>query len=135
MADRVSAKTRSRIMASVGTRDTGPEVALRKRLHSLGYRYRTHSRSLPGKPDIVFPRLHKVIFVHGCFWHGHRCRWGRLPKSRVDYWTAKIRLNRQRDRRVTAKLRRREWRALVVWQCQIRDIERTLPRIVRFLES
>lgn len=122
-------------MASVGTRDTEPELTLRKRLHALGYRYRVNSRTLPGKPDIVFPRLRKTIFVHGCFWHGHRCRWGRLPKSRIDYWQPKIAANGQRDRRVAAALRRRGWRVLTVWQCEIRKIERVLPRVLRFLES
>lgn len=133
MGDRVSKAVRSRIMASVGTRNTGPEVALRKALHALGYRYVTHSRLLPGRPDIVFPRFRKAIFVHGCFWHGHRCRWGKLPKSRVTYWTAKIVGNRARDSRTLRSLRREGWSVLVVWQCQIRNLDRTLPRVLKFL--
>ncbi|WP_415909131.1 very short patch repair endonuclease [Oleiharenicola sp. Vm1] len=135
MADRVNQQVRSRIMASVRTRDTGPEVALRKRLHSLGYRYRMHAANLPGRPDIVFPSRKKVIFVHGCFWHGHRCRWGRLPKSRIDYWEMKIRSNRSRDRRTSAAIRKAGWGVLVVWQCEIRKVDRVLPRITQFLES
>jgi len=133
MADRVSAKQRTKIMASVGTHDTGPELLLRKALHRLGYRYRTHYRKLPGKPDVAFPRLRKVIFVHGCFWHGHRCRWGRLPKSRLEYWGPKIAANRARDRRVIRALRRSGWEVLVVWQCELRDPERLLPRVLVFL--
>lgn len=122
-------------MASVGTRNTGPEVTLRKALHALGFRYVTNSRALPGRPDIVFPRLRKAIFVHGCFWHGHHCRWGKLPKSRLDYWTAKIVGNRARDARALRALRRQDWRVLVVWQCQIRNLDRTLPRVLKFLRG
>lgn len=135
MADRVSVKTRSKIMASVRTRDTGPERALRRRLHALGYRYRVNYRALPGRPDIVFPRRRKAIFVHGCFWHGHSCRWGRPPRSRIAYWSAKFLSNRRRDRRVVGRLRRLGWAVLIVWQCELRDPERALARAVRFLES
>lgn len=135
MGDRVSKTTRSRIMASVATHDTGPEIVLRKALHALGFRYTTHSRTLPGRPDIVFPRLRKVIFVHGCFWHGHRCRWGRLPKSRLDYWGPKIAANRDRDTRTLRSVRRAGWRALVIWQCQIRNLDKALPRVLKFLRS
>jgi DNA mismatch endonuclease (patch repair protein) len=133
MTDFVTAKQRSKIMASVGTRDTGPELLLRKSLHRLGYRYRTHYRKLPGKPDIAFPRLKKAIFVHGCFWHGHRCRWGRLPKSRLEYWKPKIAVNKARDRRAIRAIRRTGWDILVVWQCELRDLERILPRVLTFL--
>ncbi|MEO5957934.1 MAG: very short patch repair endonuclease [Opitutaceae bacterium] len=135
MADRVSSKTRSKIMASVGTRDTGPEVALRKALHRLGYRYRTSYPTLPGRPDIAFPRLRKVIFVHGCFWHGHHCRWGKLPKSRPEYWVPKLATNRSRDSRVLRSVRRAGWKAFVVWQCQIRNLDKALPRVLKFLRS
>lgn len=133
MADRVSAKTRSKIMASVGTRDTGPELTLRKALHHLGYRYCVNYAKLPGRPDLVFPKLGKAIFVHGCFWHGHCCRWGRLPKSRPEYWKPKIAANRTRDRRVLRAIRRLGWETLTVWQCQLRDLERAMTRVVRFL--
>jgi DNA mismatch endonuclease (patch repair protein) len=133
MADRVSAKQRSKIMASVGTRDTGPELLLRKALYRLGYRYRTHYRKLPGKPDVVFPRWRKAIFIHGCFWHGHGCRWGRLPKSRLEYWRPKIAANRSRDRRAARAIRRSGWDVLVVWQCELRKLERVLPCVLAFL--
>ena len=120
-------------MSSVGTRDTGPELALRKALHRLGYRYRTNYAKLPGKPDIVFPRRKKAVFVHGCFWHGHRCRWGRLPKSRPEYWGPKIAANQLRDRRVVRKIRRGGWDVLVVWQCELSEFERLLTRVKAFL--
>lgn len=134
MPDRVTKKTRSAIMSSVGTRDTGPELKLRKALHRLGYRYRTNVRQLPGTPDLVFQKLKKVIFVHGCYWHGHRCRWGRLPKSRVEYWSQKILGNRARDARVLRAIKRAGWQALVVWQCEIRFLDDHMARITRFLE-
>lgn len=125
---------RSKIMSSVGTRDTGPELVLRKRLHRLGFRYTTHAPGLPGKPDLVFPRLKKVVFVHGCFWHGHACRWGRLPKSRRGYWAPKIENNHTRDLRVVRKIRRLGWGAMIVWQCQLREPEAAVRRVVAFLE-
>jgi DNA mismatch endonuclease (patch repair protein) len=135
MADRVSQKVRSRIMASVGTHDTGPEMVLRRKLHSLGFRYRTNYPQLPGRPDLAFPALRKTIFVHGCFWHGHGCRFGRLPKSRTEYWRQKIQANRVRDRRVLRAIRHNGWEALVVWQCRLRDIDRVIPRILDFLRK
>ena len=129
----VSKKVRSAIMASVRTTNTGPELALRKLLHALGYRYRLNYRKLPGSPDLVFPALRKAIFVHGCFWHGHRCRWGRLPKSRKGYWQPKIASNRARDRRVLRALRKAGWEAIVVWQCDLRASAIGLKKAVRFL--
>lgn len=135
MADRVSKKTRSKIMASVGTRDTGPERLIRAKLHRLGFRYIANDKRLPGKPDIVFPRLRKIIFVHGCFWHGHSCRWGRPSKSRTEYWCAKIVANQARDARVLKVLRSAGWRILVVWQCQLRNPEQAIKRAVRFLSK
>ena len=97
MADRVSPKKRSYIMSRVKTKDTGPELLLRRALHKRGYRYRVNVKKLPGKPDIVFPSRRKLVFVHGCFWHGHDCRWGRPPKSNAEYWKPKVRANRKRD--------------------------------------
>jgi len=135
MADRVTTLVRSKIMASVATRDTGPELALRKVLHRLGFRYRTNYAKLPGRPDIALPSLRKVIFVHGCFWHGHSCRWGRLPKSRTEYWAHKIQTNRARDVRALRNVRQAGWQALVVWQCQLRDIEKVIPRVLKFLRT
>jgi DNA mismatch endonuclease (patch repair protein) len=121
---------RTRIMRSVLTKNTGPEMIVRRTLHALGYRYRLHSKSLPGKPDIVFPSRKKVIFVHGCFWHGHACKKGALPKSRLEYWGDKMQRNQTRDRTTTDRLKELGWDALVVWQCEIKDTDR-LKKVLR----
>lgn len=133
MSDRVPAAKRSAIMRAVKPENTGPEIALRKMLHRLGYRYKLHTRELPGKPDIAFPARRKVIFVHGCFWHGHRCRYGRLPKTRLEYWQPKIEANRARDTRKTNELLRAGWEIAVVWQCELKDSARTLKKLTSFL--
>lgn len=113
---------RAEVMRAVKSADTGPEVALRKALHRLGLRYRLHARDLPGKPDLVFPRFRSVIFVHGCFWHGHDCaRGARTPKTNRAYWTKKIARNRERDAENAAALRSASWRVRVVWECALRD--------------
>lgn len=111
-------------MAAVRSRDTGPEVAVRKALHGRGFRYRTHVSELPGKPDIVLPRYRAAILVHGCFWHGHDCRLFRLPATRRAFWDAKIRRNRERDADVRKALRVGGWRCLTVWECALRGRER-----------
>ena len=111
-------------MAAVRSRDTGPEVAVRKALHGRGFRYRTHVSELPGKPDIVLPRYRAAILVHGCFWHGHDCRLFRLPATRRAFWDAKIRRNRERDADVRKALRVAGWRCLTVWECALRGRER-----------
>ena len=130
MADTRTRAQRRRIMQSVQTGNTGPELAVRQTLHRLGYRFRLHAKQLPGRPDIVFSSRRKVIFVNGCFWHGHGCQKGRLPKSRVDYWAPKISANRSRDARVVADLEARGWLALTVWQCEIRDLP-LLEKVLR----
>lgn len=123
-------------MRAVRSRDTGPEILVRQLIHRAGYRFRLHRRDLPGTPDIVFPRLGKVIFVHGCYWHGHAgCEKGRLPRSRVEFWAAKIVANRHRDRARMRQLRAAGWRPFVVWQCQLRRPESLLRRVTRFLEE
>ncbi|MBI3569903.1 MAG: DNA mismatch endonuclease Vsr [Gammaproteobacteria bacterium] len=124
---------RSEIMSAVRTKNTGPELLVRKLLSAQGYRYRLHRKGLPGRPDIVFPGRRKVVFVHGCFWHGHRCKKGRLPKSRLRYWKPKIAANKKRDARNLAKLRRLGWNALVVWQCQQKKAESLMCKLKTFL--
>jgi DNA mismatch endonuclease (patch repair protein) len=121
-------------MASVKSKHTGPEVAVRSLLHRYGYRYRLHPKHLPGSPDIAFIARRKAIMVHGCFWHGHNCRWGRLPKSHIRYWGEKIRANRARDEKKRKELVAMGWRTLVVWQCELRAPSRLLSRLVRFLD-
>src|SRR5579863_3266150 len=118
--DVVDAATRSRMMAGIRAKNTKPEILLRKALHRRGFRYGLHSRGVPGKPDLVFRSRKAVIFVHGCFWHGHDCRFFRLPGTRTEFWQKKIQANRQRDVVVTDQLREEGWRQLVVWECAMR---------------
>lgn len=131
MVDTRSPEQRSYIMKSVGIAHTGPEILVRSVLHELGYRFRLHPKNLPGRPDIILPRLKTAIFVHGCFWHGHRCRKGRPPKSREDYWLPKISGNKARDRRNLRSLNSIGWRHLVIWQCKTRERK----NLQRFLQE
>lgn len=134
--DTLTARERSRRMALVRDKDTQPELAVRRLVHRLGFRYRLHDGSLPGKPDLVFGSRRKVIFVHGCFWHRHArrgCPLARLPKSRLDFWLPKLEGNRERDKRQRAALRRLGWKVLVVWECELADSDRLESKIVGFL--
>lgn len=137
MADTFSKSERSRIMAAVKSRDTTPEIFVRRLVHRMGFRYRLHVRALPGVPDLVFPRLRKVINVHGCFWHLHGCARCRVPSSRRSYWVAKLERNAARDKKVRRALRRAGWRVLVVWECQTRpsDLARLETRIAKFIDA
>lgn len=117
--DTVDKETRSRIMSSVGRKDTGPETLLRSALHKIGLRYRLHDRKLPGSPDLVFPKYHAVIFVHGCYWHSHGCYRSTVPKSRREFWLAKFAANKERDRRDIGRLIDEGWRVLIVWECSL----------------
>lgn len=120
-------------MKRVGCKDTAPELAVRRYLHSVGLRYALHRRDLPGKPDLVLPRRRSVVFVHGCFWHGHGCRHGSVKaKSNSAYWLAKIEDNRRRDRHQQAELRQLGWRVEIIWECQV-DNPRALARIAEHL--
>lgn len=136
--DTRTAEQRSRIMKSVGTSHTGPELLVRRILHGMGYRFRLHRSDLPGKPDIVLPRFKIAIFVHGCFWHGHRCKKGRAPKSRQEYWLPKLAANCARDKRQLKAIRALGWSALTVWQCETKDpvalarsLKSSLPKSTR----
>jgi DNA mismatch endonuclease (patch repair protein) len=126
---------RSEMMATVHSKDTQPEMTVRRLVFSLGYRYRLHRKDLPGKPDLVFPRRKKAIFVHGCFWHKHDCKGFHFPKSNIDYWIPKLERNAARDIHNIALLERKEWDVLVLWECELGDIEELKERIVSFLES
>ena len=120
MADSMTPQQRSKCMAAVKGRDTRPEMAVRRYLYSQGLRYRVNDRRLPGAPDIVLSRYRTVIFVDGCFWHGHEgCAHSRIPDSNSDYWRHKITLNRARDYRVDVELRRMGWRVIRIWECAI----------------
>jgi DNA mismatch endonuclease (patch repair protein) len=127
LMDTVDKKTRSRIMASVGQRNTIPEMRLRRILHRIGLRYRLHDRSLPGSPDLIFPQFHAVVFVHGCFWHVHKhCRFSTKPSTRKEFWREKFEANKKRDRRNYRALKARGWRVLVVWECILKTKEQEM---------
>lgn len=134
MADTRTPDQRRRIMQSVKTENTGPECAVRRLLHRLGYRYGLHPKSLPGRPDIVFPSRKAAIFVHGCFWHGHGCSKGKPPKSRLKYWGPKLKANQRRDVAKAAELRALGWRTLTVWQCELRDTKKLTPNLTKFID-
>ncbi len=125
---------RSRTMRAVKSKDTGAEMAVRRLVHGLGFRYRLHGADLPGKPDLVFRSRRKVIFVHGCFWHGHDCgRGSRKPKQNSDYWSGKIARNAARDALTLARLKDMGWFALVVWECEIRNSQQLSAQVRSFL--
>ena len=136
--DTLTAEERSKRMALVKSKDTKPEMRVRRLIHGMGYRYRLHSHTLPGNPDLVFAGRRKVIFVHGCFWHRHRCAMGdRMPKSRLMFWRQKLRDNERRDRAVQRRLRKAGWSVAVVWECETlpRRLNRLAIRLKRFLDA
>ena len=123
-------------MSRIRGRNTGPELAVRQLLHSLGYRYRLHGSDLPGKPDIVFRSRRKAVFVHGCFWHRHSgCRLARMPKSRLEFWRPKLEGNKERDRKNLKLLKNDGWKTLVVWECEISNVKKLASRLRRFLDE
>ncbi len=127
MADIVDAATRSRMMSGIRGKNTKPEIVIRKAIHRLGLRYRIHSAHVPGKPDMVFPAARAAIFVNGCFWHGHDCKYFRLPSTRPEFWAAKIAANKARDVVVQARLDDANWRHLTIWECAIRGQPKDAP--------
>ena len=134
MTDKFSPETRSKIMRAVKTKNTGPEKIVRSIAHAIGKRYRLHRGDLPGKPDLTFPRLRKIIFVHGCFWHGHDCKRGaNQPKDNAEFWSKKISRNKERDVQSQEALRSMGWDVLVIWECQLKDLEALRDRIKAFL--
>lgn len=120
MTDVVTAETRSKMMARIRGKDTKPEIIIRKELFRKGFRYRLHDKKLTGKPDIVLPRYRAVIFVHGCFWHGHACPLFRLPSTRTDFWKTKVDRNRHNDARAISTLLTSDWRVAIVWECTLK---------------
>jgi DNA mismatch endonuclease (patch repair protein) len=121
--DHVTRSQRSSMMRAVKSKDTRPELAVRRALHREGFRYRLHVRALPGSPDIVFPSRRTVVFVHGCFWHGHDCPRGKSPTSNVEFWVRKIEENKRRDGRTTDQLQADRWRVITIWECQTRMVQ------------
>lgn len=130
----VTTTHRSQIMRAVKGKNTEPEMVVRRSVHRMGYRFRLHCLDLPGRPDLVFPRLHKVLFVNGCFWHGHDCaRGARVPKTNRAYWQKKVAGNRARDKKSLGRLTSARWDCLVVWECELRSDSLLQVRLREFL--
>ena len=143
MADTVDKATRSRMMSSVLSKNTKLELEVRRRLFAMGFRYRVHAKSLPGTPDMVFPRYRAVLFVHGCFWHHHGCHLSTLPTTRRLWWKKKLERNMKHDSEVVSELRNLGWRILLIWECGFRKprtdraeaLDRIVERAGNFLKS
>jgi DNA mismatch endonuclease (patch repair protein) len=134
--DPLSPEQRSERMSRIRSKDSKPELLIRRLVWSLGYRYRLHSKKLPGRPDMVFPGRKKIIFIHGCFWHQHEnCRQYRMPRSKLDFWLPKLESNRLRDARVREELISAGWKVLIVWECQLKEIGELTSNIRSFMES
>ena len=122
---------RSRNMSAIKSKNTKPEIKVRKVLHSMGYRFRLHSKDLPGSPDIVLPKYKTVIFVHGCFWHRHKnCKYASTPKTRQEFWNKKFKTNIERDLEIQDKIKNLDWRSVVIWECETKNIENLRHKII-----
>ena len=134
MADKFSPEKRSEIMSCVRQKNTKPELIVRSLLHRMGYRFRLHRKDLPGKPDIVLPRYKKIIFVHGCFWHGHTgCPRSTRPKTNSEYWERKIDKNINRDKQHVKTLREMGWSILIIWECETKDGNKLIDKLKKFM--
>lgn len=133
--DPLSPSERSERMKLIRPKNTKVEMVARRLTHAMGYRYRLHSRALPGRPDMVFAARKKVIFVHGCFWHQHEnCRQYRMPRSKLDFWLPKLEANKRRDIEVYRRINEAGWRCLIVWECELKNREAVSSKIKNFLE-
>lgn len=135
LMDKISPERRSENMRRIRSKNTKPEMTVRSLIHRAGYRYRLHRKGLPGKPDIVFGPRHKVIFVHGCFWHQHSCRDGRIPDSNRPYWQPKLERTVERDKEHRLKLKKMGWKSLIIWECQLKSESTVMRRIKKFLDT
>ena len=134
--DVLTKKQRSYCMSKIRSKDTKPELAVRKIVFNLGFRYRLHKKNLPGCPDIVLSSHQKIIFVNGCWWHRHNCKLGRRkPKSRLSYWLPKLQANKERQKRNLKELRKRNWKVLTVWECQTKETEKLKIIVAKFLDK
>lgn len=134
--DVLSREKRSQIMASVKSSDTKPEMLVRRYLHAHGFRYGLHNRKLPGSPDIVLRKYKTVIFINGCFWHGHEgCKYYRLPKSNIEFWQTKIERNRQRDVETIEALKAKGWRVITIWECELRNIAQRGETLIQLVKD
>ena len=130
--DTLTQEQRSALMSKIRGKNTTPELLVRKYLWSLGFRYRLHRKDLPGSPDLVFSSKRKVVFVHGCFWHGHVCRRDKLPKTRTDFWKEKMDRNAKRDRLNVKKLKKLGWKSFEIWECQVKS-GKSFKKLLKFL--
>lgn len=133
MVDTLTPEQRSERMSRIRGKDSKAEMAVRRLIHRMGFRYRLHDANLPGKPDLVFQKKKKIIFVHGCFWHRHDCHMGRIPKSRLDFWLPKLDKNRERDETNRVALSVLGWDCLTIWECELKDLEALKGRLQHFL--
>ena len=133
MVDTLTPEQRSERMSRIRGKNSKAEMTVRRLVHAMGFRFRLHVADIPGKPDIVFTRKRKLIFVHGCFWHRHDCALGRIPKSRLDFWLPKLEKNRARDEANRATLSSQGWNCLTVWECELKDRDALKLRLARFL--
>ncbi len=136
MSDIYPKQKRSEIMSKISGKETKPEILIRKFLFANGFRYRKNVKNLPGKPDIVLPKYKTVIFVNGCFWHGHNCKAGKLPETRKEFWEGKIKDNVERDKRNKSELEKSGWNVITIWQCELKNNEiktKTLERLKNML--
>lgn len=124
LVDVVDVATRSRMMSGIQGKNTSPEVLIRKALHARGFRFRIHAKQLPGKPDLLFPKYKAAVFIHGCFWHGHACRYFKVPQTRTEFWMEKIGKNQIRDDLQEKALIEMGWRVLVIWECAVRSMKK-----------
>lgn len=132
MVDVFTPEKRSAVMASIRGKNTKPEMVVRKQVFAAGFRYRLHARNLPGKPDLVLARYNVAVFVHGCFWHGHKCLNGKLPETNRDYWQEKFARNAKNDRRAIRALRTKGWKVVTIWECQL---EKGIARLLTLLNG
>lgn len=134
--DILAPEQRSVLMSRIRGKDTKPEMTVRRIAHSLGYRFRVHRRDLPGNPDVVFPRLRKIVFVHGCYWHRHNgCRYAYVPKSNTEFWKQKFDANVARDKHSVAKLEKLGWGVLIIWECETKDEDKLSCHLAAYLKN
>lgn len=135
MSDIFSSQKRSNIMSKISGKNTNPEILVRKFLFSKGFRYRINVKTLPGKPDIVLPKYKTVIFINGCFWHGHNCKKGKLPSSNIDFWKGKISNNKSRDDKNSDLLVKLGWKVIIIWQCEVSKIDNRIKILNKLLKD
>jgi DNA mismatch endonuclease (patch repair protein) len=134
--DTLTPEMRSWNMSRIRGKDTKPELFIRSLLHAMGYRFRLKNANIPGKPDIILPRYKAVVFVHGCFWHRHKdCKYAYTPKSRIDFWQKKFEANVQRDQEISEQLKQLGWHQLIIWECEIKNIENLKKKIKAFFRD